>query len=100
MGFFEKLFGSRRRGGNGGKPREISCEEALRRVHEFIDGELEDVSTAEVQAHFEQCQRCYPHLRLEQAFREAMRRACADEKAPDGLRDRLEKMLAEAAESG
>lgn len=67
----------------------ISCEEALRLVHDFIDGELEDVSRVEVEAHFEVCARCYPHLKLERSFREAVRRACARQTAPPKLRERV-----------
>ena len=46
----------------------ISCEDALHRIHEFIDGELEDVSSEQVKAHFDVCGRCYPHLQLEESF--------------------------------
>jgi anti-sigma factor (TIGR02949 family) len=80
--------------------RSISCEEALRLVHEFLDGELEGVSPAEVKAHFEVCQGCYPHLRLERAFREAMKRACARQTAPPELRQKVERLLAEASDRG
>ena len=88
---FRRLFGGRGNSGpgRGEGPRGVSCEEALRLVHDFIDGELENVSHAEVEKHFEVCQRCYPHLRLEQSFRAALRRACAREKAPPELRDRV-----------
>lgn len=73
----------------------ITCEEALRLVHEFIDGELEDVSAEEVKRHFDMCQRCYPHLHLESTFREALRRAAKGEGAPPDLKDRLTAMIAE-----
>ena len=66
-----------------------TCHEALRLVHEFLDGELDGVSRAEVDAHFEMCRRCYPHLRLERRFREALLRACAGETAPPELRARV-----------
>lgn len=86
--------------GGGCGPGSITCEDALRVVHDFLDGELEGVTPTEVKAHFEVCQACYPHLRFEQAFREAMRRACARETAPPALRDKLERLLAEAGEKG
>ncbi|KPJ83710.1 MAG: hypothetical protein AMS19_03340 [Gemmatimonas sp. SG8_23] len=85
--------------GDGGGDM-ISCEDALRLVHEFIDGELEGVSEAQVRAHFEVCKRCYPHLRLETAFREAVRRAAAGEAAPTDLRSKVTTLLAEADAEG
>lgn len=91
---FDKLHDDQ--GGGGCGQGSISCAEALRLVHDFLDGELEGVSPAEVKAHFEVCQGCYPHLRLERAFREAMKRACMRQRAPAALRDKVERLLSEA----
>lgn len=74
----------------------LSCEEALAKVHEYIDGELDDVPASQVRQHFEQCQGCYPHLRLEQVFREALRRATSGQCAPDKLRTRITTLIDEA----
>ena len=74
----------------------ISCEEALNAVHDFLDGELPDVSHRQIKAHFDVCQRCYPHLRLEEVFREAIRRAGTEQQAPAGLKVKLMELLAEA----
>lgn len=74
----------------------ISCEDALKLIHEFIDGELEDVSSEQVKAHFDVCNRCYPHLHLEEAFRAAVQRAAAQGKASPELKSRVMEALAEA----
>jgi anti-sigma factor (TIGR02949 family) len=72
--------------------KKISCQDALKLVHDFIDGELDGVSTSDVQTHFDLCKRCYPHLRLEQRFRDAVRRACTKDQAPSDLRDRVQNI--------
>lgn len=74
----------------------ISCEEALALVHEFIDGELGEVPHTRAQAHFDVCQGCYPHLRLEGAFRDAVQRAAEGQGAPPDLKEKLLEALAEA----
>lgn len=89
----KRLFG----GGAMDEVEMIPCEEALRLVHDFIDGELEGVPHDQVRRHFEACQRCYPHLKLESAYREAVRRAAEGEKAPSELKSRVAAMLAEAS---
>lgn len=66
-------------------------------VQEFLDGALEDVSAEQVRAHFEACSRCYPHLRFERSFREALARLTRGEGAPPDLRRRLVDLLASAA---
>jgi anti-sigma factor (TIGR02949 family) len=63
-------------------------------VQEFLDGELDGVSNTEVEAHFEMCRQCYPHLRLERRFRAAVQRAGAGEVAPAGLRAQVIDMVA------
>jgi anti-sigma factor (TIGR02949 family) len=78
----------------------ISCEEALRLVHDFTDGELEGVWEARVRAHFEVCRRCYPHLQLETSFRDALRRATSAEVAPTDLKAKVAALLAEAEAEG
>lgn len=74
---------------SGDMKKKINCQEALRLVNEFIDGELDGVSSAEVKTHFELCKRCYPHLELERHFRDALKRACTREKASAALRQRV-----------
>ena len=74
----------------------IPCEEALSVVHDFLDGELVGVSHEQVKAHFDACQRCYPHLRLEEHYRQAVRRAGSEQQAPAGLKVKLMELLAEA----
>jgi anti-sigma factor (TIGR02949 family) len=74
---------------SGDMTKKITCQEALRLVNDFIDGELDGVSSDEVKTHFEMCKRCYPHLELERHFRDALRRACTRDKASSALRKRV-----------
>lgn len=76
----------------------IPCEDALRLVHDYLDGELDGVPETRVRRHFEVCGRCYPHLRLETAYREAMRRAAQGEQAPPTLKARVLDLLADAGD--
>jgi anti-sigma factor (TIGR02949 family) len=76
----------------------ISCTEALERVQEYLDGELDGPSYAQVARHFQVCQRCYPHLRLEERFREALIRSSAGDVCPERLRHQVLELL--ASESG
>ena len=99
MSFLDRLkslFGGTTHNGRGSVSPMISCMDALTVVHEFLDGELEGVSQDQVKAHFEVCQRCYPHLHLEEAFREAIRRAAAKEQPPAGLKAKLMELLEQA----
>ena len=76
--------------GDGG----ITCREAVTRVQEFLDGELEDASIDRVREHFEVCSQCYPHLQFERSFREALAKVTRGESAPPELRGRVVELLA------
>lgn len=105
MSLFDRLKGLFGKASDDGVPSTngdamISCHDALVLVHEFLDGELEDVPEQRVKAHFDMCQQCYPHLHLETAFRDAVRRAASGENAPAKLRARLIDLIAEADSEG
>ncbi|MDZ7781031.1 MAG: zf-HC2 domain-containing protein [Gemmatimonadota bacterium] len=78
----------------------ISCREAVAMVQEFLDGELSEVPAEQVRAHFEACSRCYPHLRFERSFREALIRAGRGESAPAELKRRVEDLISGVAADG
>lgn len=54
--------------GSGDQPGGISCEEALRRVYEYLDGELDPDTRERVHQHIEVCRRCYPFFNFERLF--------------------------------
>jgi mycothiol system anti-sigma-R factor len=78
--------------------KSISCLEALERVQEYLDGELDGVSHEELAHHFSVCKACYPHLRLEERFRDLVHRSETGESCPEHLRTHVMELL--AAESG
>lgn len=111
MSFFERLKRLLGGSGNGQSTpsaegqvstavQPITCREALERVQEYLDGELDTVSHAEVAHHFSMCQRCYPHLRLEERFKELLHRSQEEESCPEGVRARVMELLASQAEGG
>ena len=109
MSFFERLkrllgsgespaqpSGRAEEGSGACKP--ISCMEAVEKVHEYLDGELDSVPHEEVAQHFSMCQKCYPHLRLEERFREALERSKGEEACPEHVKSQVLELL--AAEAG
>ena len=93
----KSIFGLAGSSGAEDPPGEmISCEEALSLVHDFLDGELDSVPASRVKAHFDVCQRCYPHLHLERVFRETMRSAASGESTPADLKSKVAALIAEA----
>jgi anti-sigma factor (TIGR02949 family) len=109
MSFFERLKRLLGGSGNGqaatsaeGKVstavQPITCMEALERVQEYLDGELDHVSHDEVARHFSMCKRCYPHLRLEERFKDLLHRSQSEEACPDSVRERVMELLGSQGE--
>ncbi|NNM07314.1 MAG: mycothiol system anti-sigma-R factor [Gemmatimonadetes bacterium] len=111
MTFFDRLRrllgssqGSTRQGGGNGKPsgeaQPIACMEAMAKVQEYLDGELNDVSHEEVAQHFSMCKRCYPHLKLEESFKELLHRSAEEEACPEHVRNQVLELLAQESGQG
>ncbi|MDT8436141.1 MAG: zf-HC2 domain-containing protein [Gemmatimonadota bacterium] len=79
----------------------ISCEEAVARLWEFLDGELEHVDEDEVRQHLEICRKCYPKYDFQRAYFERLRRAekRRSERSREIRRDLLRKVMAQVAEA-
>ena len=74
----------------------ISCQQALRRLYEYLDGELNADNAAEVRRHIEVCEACYPEVRFTTEFRDAVHRAARGQPVtPTSLRDKVARIIAE-----
>ena len=78
--------------------RPISCQEALERLYEYLDGELTAKNAAEVRQHVEICQACYPQVKFTTEFRDALHRAARGQPVcPDALRQKVGRLLDEGS---
>jgi len=71
----------------------MDCREALEKVYDFLDGEMDASGAAAVEEHFQTCTQCYPHLKMEECFRRRMQEAVSRPEVPAGLRDRVMAVL-------
>ncbi|MDP2483597.1 MAG: zf-HC2 domain-containing protein [Candidatus Palauibacterales bacterium] len=78
--------------------RELTCEEALARVYEYLDGELGAGEHEAVRRHLEKCRNCYPHFDFERMFLDYVHELGAVEESKPGLEGRVRELL--AAETG
>jgi len=51
----------------------LSCQQAVDRVYEYLDGELDAETTERVRAHLEVCKKCYPYFNFERIFLDHIR---------------------------
>jgi len=77
-------------------PDMITCQEALARVYEYLDGELGPEWTEKVRRHIETCRRCWPRFELERAFIDHIREQGLPSVRAEGLKERVQALLDEA----
>ena len=78
----------------------IRCEEAMARLWEFLDGELEDVEEEAVRKHLEVCNRCYPKYDFQRAYFEYMQRTSRRSEGSADVRHELFQKLLEQEAGG
>jgi anti-sigma factor (TIGR02949 family) len=72
----------------------ITCEEAVRRLWEYLDGELGDEERAALDEHLSFCRRCCGEAEFAEELRNFLR-SSADVELPDDVRRRLTSTLDE-----
>lgn len=85
--------------GGGGSAAD-PCQRSMSVIQEFLDGELAPTEREDVAEHFRVCARCYPHLKLEEAFRDRVRTALSQPEVPDHLRASVLDIIAREEEAG
>jgi mycothiol system anti-sigma-R factor len=69
------------------------CSEVLHRIYEYLDGEMSPEDVTRVARHLEECRPCLAEHDLDKAVKKVVRRACAEEAAPDALRMRITRSI-------
>ncbi|MDX1577429.1 MAG: zf-HC2 domain-containing protein [Gemmatimonadota bacterium] len=80
--------------GNG-----VDCREAVERVYEYLDGELDASAMEAIRQHIRVCQRCYPYFNFERIFLDHLRSKGRKDERSESLERRVRRLLREEAES-
>ena len=65
------------------------CQALALRIHELLDGELDEAKADELRVHIDACERCIAVAELADKLKSMVRRSCSGQVAPAGLRDRI-----------
>ena len=72
----------------------ISCEEALRRVFEYLDHALKESEHCQIEDHLSKCRSCYSRVEFERRLKEHLH-DLGREKAPPSLEDKVRGIIHE-----
>jgi mycothiol system anti-sigma-R factor len=68
------------------------CNETLRELYQYLDGELTDEDRQHIQGHLDDCSPCLEAYDFEAELRLVVRHRCI-EQAPESLRERIARVL-------
>ena len=69
-----------------------SCQEALRRLHTFVDRELSEEEAREVHTHLDACPPCREHFVFQAEMKTLVHACVCRDTAPPELRARIERL--------
>lgn len=72
--------------------RDIECEDAIRRIFEYVDDELDDLSHSELEHHLHHCRSCLSRADFEKALKNRVHET-GGEKAPDTLYKKIHSLI-------
>lgn len=72
--------------------REIDCDEVMRQLFDFLDGEVEITAEDKIHHHIEECRSCFTRVEFERQLKSRVRGAGKDS-APESLRNRITDLM-------
>jgi mycothiol system anti-sigma-R factor len=77
-----------------GKPHETPCSEVLARVYSYLDGEIDEVTCAQIRVHLDDCGPCLREYGLEEVVKRLVHNSCGQEAVPTELRTKVMTRIA------
>jgi len=74
------------------KQTAISCEEALKRVFEYLDRVLEEAEYCDIEDHLSVCRSCYSRVEFERRLKDHLH-DLGTEKVPAGLEEKVREIV-------
>jgi mycothiol system anti-sigma-R factor len=72
-----------------GNPHETPCSEVLAKVYDYLDGELEGITYAQIRQHLEECGPCLQEFGLDELVKKLVHKHCGRDIVPSELRARV-----------
>lgn len=72
--------------------REIDCDEVMRQLFDFLDGEVDETAEHEIHHHIDECRSCFSRVEFERVLKERIR-GSKDEALPESLQKRVADLM-------
>lgn len=72
--------------------QEMSCEEVMSKLYEYLDSEVDTMTESDIDAHLHKCRECFSRAKFEQVLRKKVTSA-GEVSVPDETRGRMESLI-------
>jgi mycothiol system anti-sigma-R factor len=72
---------------------QMTCEEAVNKLYEYLDHELDQTTVEQLDKHLDICKSCCDRFELEKRVKSLIQEKCIDQKAPQFLKDKIRSKL-------
>ncbi len=76
----------------------MTCKDAIEKLHEFLDNELDDTNYSKIRQHIDMCHKCCEQFEFEQALKEVIREKTLLHKTPQHVLQSIVSQLEELNE--
>ena len=80
-----------------GEKSDMGCQEALREVERYVDGECLRELTVQLEAHLVGCTDCNNHVEFQRHLKILVATKCGGESLPEGLAERIRERIRSAS---
>jgi len=70
----------------------MSCEDVLRQLYAYLDGEVDNLTEAEIEHHLHHCRECFSRMDFEKKLKQKVKES-ASLQTPVEVRSRLNKLM-------
>lgn len=71
----------------------MTCQEAVDKLYEYLDREIDDITAAQIEKHLDLCRLCCDHFEFEKKMKDLVQESCVQQKAPSILKNKIRKAL-------
>jgi mycothiol system anti-sigma-R factor len=71
----------------------MTCQEAVDKLYEYLDREIDDITAAQIEKHLDLCRLCCDHFEFEKKMKGLVQESCVQQKAPSILKNKIRKAL-------
>lgn len=71
----------------------MTCQEAVKRLYDYLDQELDNATSVQIEKHLELCRLCCDSFEFEKSMKKLVQDNCTGGKAPGILRDKILELL-------